>query len=198
MLAHAPRSPALIQSASYPRSASNIAPGFRSDSSPVTSGYHGSHRLSVRGERAIRWCRRKHVFWSLIPLSTGPSSCFGHLPRNRRADGRGQWKCRSSGRSHHELRREVPDFSLPFASERTGCSRSCKGPKGAADRAMGRRTAIKMPLRTSRSLTLGTPRGLFGRNGLMAVHSKSVSSYLMIRGSESGSLNHVYPNSQCI
>jgi hypothetical protein len=30
------------------------------------------------------------------------------------------------------------------------------------------------------------PRGLFGRNGLMAVHSKSVSSYLMIRGSGSG------------
>src|SRR5437016_1836559 len=40
-----------------------------------------------------------------------------------------------------------------------------------------------MPLRTRRSLTLGTPRDLFGRNGLMAVHSKSVSSYLMIRGS---------------
>jgi hypothetical protein len=32
----------------------------------------------------------------------------------------------------------------------------------------------------------GTPRGLFGRKGLMAVHSKSVSSYLMIRGSGSG------------
>jgi hypothetical protein len=44
----------------------------------------------------------------------------------------------------------------------------------------------KMPLRTRRSSTLGMPRGLFGRNGLMAVHSKSVSSYLMIRGSGSG------------
>src|SRR3984957_8495118 len=49
-----------------------------------------------------------------------------------------------------------------------------------------------MPLRTRRSLTLGTPRGLFGRNGLMAVHSKSVSSYLMIRGPRFGSLNHAY------
>jgi hypothetical protein len=39
LLAHAPCSPAnsLIQSASYPRSASNIAPDFRSDSSSVTS-----------------------------------------------------------------------------------------------------------------------------------------------------------------
>src|SRR5262249_50558993 len=39
MLAHAPCSPAnaLIQSASYPRSASNIAPDFRSDSSSVKS-----------------------------------------------------------------------------------------------------------------------------------------------------------------
>jgi hypothetical protein len=35
-------------------------------------------------------------------------------------------------------------------------------------------------------VALGMPRGLFGRNGLMAVHSKSVSSYLMIRGSGSG------------
>ena len=31
-----------------------------------------------------------------------------------------------------------------------------------------------------------TPRGLFGRNGLMAVHSKSVSSYLIIRSPGSG------------
>src|SRR3981081_1940943 len=39
MLAHAPCSPAkaLIQSASYPRSASNIAPDCKSDNSSVTS-----------------------------------------------------------------------------------------------------------------------------------------------------------------
>lgn len=34
--------------------------------------------------------------------------------------------------------------------------------------------------------TVGTSRGLFGRNCLMAVHSRSVSSYLMIRGPGSG------------
>jgi hypothetical protein len=48
------------------------------------------------------------------------------------------------------------------------------------------RNIQKMPLRTRRSLTLGTPRGLFGRKGLMAVHSKSVSSYLMFDASGSG------------
>ena len=39
----------------------------------------------------------------------------------------------------------------------------------------------EMPISTRRSFTLGTPPGLFGRKGLMADHSKSVSSYLMIR-----------------
>ena len=37
----------------------------------------------------------------------------------------------------------------------------------------------------------GMPRGLFGRNDLMATHSKSVSAYRMIRGSRFGRLNHV-------
>jgi hypothetical protein len=46
-----------------------------------------------------------------------------------------------------------------------------------------------MRLTTRRSLTLGTPRGLFGSNGLMAIHSKPVSSYLMIRGLRFWSLN---------
>jgi hypothetical protein len=49
------------------------------------------------------------------------------------------------------------------------------GPRTAftGECAMVRLTAIfqKMPLRTGRSLTLGKPRGLFGMNGLMAVHS---------------------------
>jgi len=38
------------------------------------------------------------------------------------------------------------------------------------------RKTQKMPLRTLRSFTRGTPRGLFGSIGLMAVHSWSVSS----------------------
>src|SRR5262249_5948966 len=38
------------------------------------------------------------------------------------------------------------------------------------------RKTQKMPLRTLRSSTRGTPRGLFGSNGLMANHSQSVSS----------------------
>jgi hypothetical protein len=49
-----------------------------------------------------------------------------------------------------------------------------------------------MPLRTRRSLTRGTPRGLFGSMGLMAIHSSSASSYPMIRA-QFGSLNHRDP-----
>src|SRR3974390_2409567 len=48
------------------------------------------------------------------------------------------------------------------------------------------RKTQKMALRTRRSFTRGTPRGLFGRNDLMADHSKSVSSWRMIRGSSLG------------
>src|SRR5262245_50848724 len=40
-----------------------------------------------------------------------------------------------------------------------------------------------MPLRTRRSFTRGTPRGLLGSIGLMAAHSWSVSSWRMIRSS---------------
>jgi hypothetical protein len=55
------------------------------------------------------------------------------------------------------------------------------------------RTAIhtqKMPLRTRRSFTRGTPRGLFGSIGLIAIHSSSASSYRMIGSLQFGSLNH--------
>jgi hypothetical protein len=38
------------------------------------------------------------------------------------------------------------------------------------------RKTQKMPLRTRRSFTRGTPRGLLGSIGLMAVHSSSESS----------------------
>jgi len=55
----------------------------------------------------------------------------------------------------------------------------------AADRATGApdRKTQKMPFRTRRSFTRGTPRGLFGSIGLMAAHSWSVNSGRMIRGS---------------
>jgi hypothetical protein len=42
-------------------------------------------------------------------------------------------------------------------------------------------TGEEMPFNTRRSSTRGMPRGLFGRNDLIAAHSKSVSSYRMIR-----------------
>src|SRR5215475_9934846 len=44
--------------------------------------------------------------------------------------------------------------------------------QGAPDR-----KTQKIPLRTRRSFTRGTPRGLFGSIGLLAVHSQSASSY---------------------
>src|SRR5215217_284507 len=47
------------------------------------------------------------------------------------------------------------------------------GPKlsGTSRQGAPDRRTQKMPLRTRRSFTRGTPRGLFGRNGLMAAHS---------------------------
>ena len=48
-----------------------------------------------------------------------------------------------------------------------------------------------MPFNTRRSSTRGTPRGLFGSNGAMTLHSKSVSSYpCLIQLPQLGSLNH--------
>src|SRR5580704_4448846 len=52
-----------------------------------------------------------------------------------------------------------------------------------------------MPFNTRRSSARGTPRGLFGNNGVMIDHSKSVSSYR--RGGMIAplrSLNHISPN----
>jgi hypothetical protein len=70
----------------------------------------------------------------------------------------------------------------PVASGRNDCSRSCRGQSSQADRAMARLIAgPKLPLRKRRSSTRGTQRGLFGNIGLMAAHSKSVSSERMIR-----------------
>src|SRR5215204_3742212 len=58
-----------------------------------------------------------------------------------------------------------------------------------ADEVLGTHTQ-KMPLRTRRSFTLGTPRGLFGSIGLMAIHSSLESSYRMIRPPRVRGLNH--------
>src|SRR5258706_7787866 len=76
----------------------------------------------------------------------------------------------------------VPHSSPPPANEAIVSGRSRQG-------APERKTQ-KIPFRTRRSSTRGMPRGLFGRNDLMAAHSKSVSSYRMIRG-PFGRLNHV-------
>jgi hypothetical protein len=107
MLAHAPCSPAkaLIHSASYPRSASYIAPDFRSDNSSVTSRLSWASPVVSSRRTGIPLVSRERVFWSLAHFSTGPSVLFRPRPRNRRADGRGQWRCRSSGRSRHGFRR---------------------------------------------------------------------------------------------
>jgi hypothetical protein len=90
------------------------------------------------------------------------------------------------------LHDRVPDASHPPTNKSIAAGRV--RPKGLRQIApwCSHRNIQKMPLRTRRSSTLGTPRGLFGRNGLIAFHSKSVSSYLMIRGLDSGALNHVY------
>jgi hypothetical protein len=88
------------------------------------------------------------------------------------------------------LHDQVPDASHPPTNEPVVAGRVRPKLSGRSRQGAPDRNIQKMPLTTRRSLTLGTPRGLFGRNGLMAVHSKSVSSYLMIRGPRCGSLNH--------
>jgi hypothetical protein len=73
-----------------------------------------------------------------------------------------------------------PDTLLD-ASERSGCSKWYTDQTPEAGRAMGHQIATqKMPLRTRPSFTRGIPRSLFGRNGLIADHSRSVSSWRMI------------------
>jgi hypothetical protein len=65
----------------------------------------------------------------------------------------------------------APDISLPPADEAVvawvyGPNVSGRSRQGAPER-----KTQKMPLRTRRSYTRGTPRGLFGSIGLMAAHS---------------------------
>ncbi len=87
------------------------------------------------------------------------------------------------GESLHD---QVPDASHSPTNEPVVAGRVRPKPAGKSRHDAPDRNIQKMPLRTRRSSTLGTPRGLFGRKGLMAVHLKSVSSYLMIRRSDSG------------
>src|SRR5262249_43966867 len=67
------------------------------------------------------------------------------------------------------------------------------GPKSSGRSRHGApdRKTQKMPLRTRRSFTRGTPRGLFGNIGLMAAHSPSVSSQRMMRSFRFRGLNDV-------
>jgi hypothetical protein len=152
-----------------------------------------SYRVSVQGERAIRWYQRAHGCLSLAHLAIAPSACSRYLPRNRRADGHGRWKCRLSVRSHHELLRVLPDASRPPADKAVVEGRvRPKALRRIAPRCAGARylenavenTSVVDPRHTS---------GLVRQKGLMAVHSKSVSSYLMIRDLWFGSLNHANP-----
>jgi hypothetical protein len=86
----------------------------------------------------------------------------------------------------------VPDASCPPADKAVVAGRARPKPSGKSRHGAPERSIQKMPLRTRRSLTLGTPRGLFGRKGLKAVHSRSVSSYLIDSRLRFGSLNHAY------
>ncbi len=70
----------------------------------------------------------------------------------------------------------APDTGPPPADETVVAGRvRAKTIRQIAHGAPDRKTQ-KMPLRTRRSFTRGTPRGLFGSIGLMASHSLSASS----------------------
>ena len=79
-----------------------------------------------------------------------------------------------SGQCVHD---PAPDASPPPAKEAVVVSGVRTEVIGqVAPRCPDRKTQ-KMPLRTRRSFTRGTPRGLFGSIGLMAVHSWSVVTH---------------------
>jgi hypothetical protein len=100
--------------------------------------------------------------------------CIDHLHR----------RVMTGGQRIHD---PIPDASLPPTNEAVVASGA--GAIGFRQIAPGapERKAQKTPFRTRRSSTLGMPRGLFGRNDLIAAHSNSVSSYR----SRFGCLNHV-------
>ena len=79
---------------------------------------------------------------------------------------------RTSQRIHNlapDARPPPPDEAIVAGGVRTEMSGRSR--QGAPDR-----STQKMPLRTRRSFTRGTPRGLLGSIGLMAAHSWSVSA----------------------
>ena len=64
-------------------------------------------------------------------------------------------------------------YGCPPPAKRSDCSKLSVVYSSSARRAMAHpdRKTQKMPLSTRRSLTRGTPRVLFGNNGLMILHS---------------------------
>src|SRR5262249_61662012 len=84
--------------------------------------------------------------------------CIDHLHRN----------IMDCSQCIHDL---VPDASPSPANEAIVTSRIGPNVSGRSRHGAPDLKTQKMPLSTRRSFTRGTPRGLFGRNGLMAVHS---------------------------
>jgi hypothetical protein len=90
------------------RSASNIAPDFRSGSSSVTSRLSWASPVVTSRRTGMPLVSTQACILVVSPSLARPISLVSPLPRNRRADGRGQWKCRSSGRRGHGCRRGPP------------------------------------------------------------------------------------------
>jgi hypothetical protein len=167
MLAHHV-SPAkvLIQSPSDPRSVSNVAPDIRSDNNSVTS------RLSW----ASLVISSKRTGIPLVSTQACHQSLFRSRRRNRRADGCGQWRCRSSERSRHRfgkrLHHQSQDANHSPANETVVAGRvwpklSDRSSHGAPDRDIQ-----KMPLRKGRSLTQRTSAGLTIHFGVTFNHKR--------------------------
>jgi hypothetical protein len=94
-------------------------------------------------------------------LMYADNECVDHLDR---------LIMRGSERTHDP----APDASPPPTNEAVVAV--VRGPGGSRHNAPDRKTQ-KIPLRTRRSSTRGTPRGFFGSIDLMTLHSNSVSSY---------------------
>ena len=137
--------------------------GYEAELYRQASGVHDS--VNLAGEPASQ---PAHMFLS-VPANTGSvlvhthDGGINHLHR----------RIMACGQRIHDL---VPDASPRPANEAIVTSgedhRSLAGSRQGAPE----RKTQKIPFRTRRSLTRGMPRGL------MAAHSKSVSSYRIIRG----------------
>ena len=108
----------------------------------------------------IFWVLRSGALWRDLPENYGPrTTCYNRFVRWQRA---GVWdQIMDALAAGHAAAVQMIDTSVVRGPKLAGRSRH-----GAPDR-----KTQKMPLRTRRSFTRGTPRGLFGRNGVMAVHS---------------------------